>query len=103
MDKASGNVRVQVCYAKPDIVLLRDVSLPAGSTVQAAIVQSGILDDMQEIDLLTCRVGIYAKLKSLETILRDGDRVEIYRPLIADPKESRRRRADRKTVTSRTL
>lgn len=96
MDKAAGNLQVQVCYAKPGITLLRDVSVPPGATVQAAIVQSGILDAMPEIDLSTCRVGIYAKLKTLETVLREGDRIEIYRPLLADPKESRRRRADKK-------
>lgn len=100
MDKAAGNLQVQVCYAKPEIQLLRDVSVPPGTTLQAAIVQSGILDDMPEIDLSTCRVGIYAKLKTLEAILRDGDRIEIYRPLIADPKESRRRRADIKSTAN---
>ncbi|MDP3843091.1 MAG: RnfH family protein [Oxalobacteraceae bacterium] len=97
MDKPAGNLQVQVCYAKPEIQLLRDVSVPPGTTLQAAIVQSGILDEMPEIDLSTCRVGVYSKLKTLEAILRDGDRVEIYRPLIADPKESRRRRADTKS------
>lgn len=95
MDKAAENVQVQVCYAKPEIQLLRDISVPRGTTLQEAIVRSGILRDMPEIDLLTCHVGIYAKLKTLETILRDGDRIEIYRPLIADPKESRRRRANK--------
>lgn len=95
MDKAAENVQVQVCYAKPEIQLLRDISVPRGTTLQEAIVRSGILRDMPEIDLLTCRVGIYAKLQTLETILRDGDRIEIYRPLIADPKESRRRRANK--------
>ncbi|MEO8599755.1 MAG: RnfH family protein [bacterium] len=96
-DKTIGNVQlqVQVCYAKPEIQLLRDLSVPPGTSLQAAIVQSGILDDMPEIDLMSCRVGIYAKLKTLDAILRDGDRIEIYRPLIADPKESRRRRADK--------
>ncbi|MEO6354053.1 MAG: RnfH family protein [Burkholderiaceae bacterium] len=98
MDKAAGNLQVQVCYAKPGIVHLRDVSVLPGTTLQAAIVQSGILSDMPEIDITTCRVGIYAKLKTLETILKDGDRIEIYRPLIADPKESRRRRAGIKSA-----
>lgn len=90
-----AQIQVQVCYAKPEIQLLRDLSVPPGTTVQTAIVQSGILVDMPEIDLMSCRFGIYAKLKTLDTILRDGDRIEIYRPLIADPKESRRRRADK--------
>lgn len=103
MDKSSDSIRVQVCYAKPEIQRLYDVSVPRGTTLQAAIEQSGILGDMPEIDLLTCRVGIYAKLKTLETILRDDDRIEIYRPLIADPKESRRLRADRKSSANPDL
>lgn len=98
MGKATADLQVQVCYAKPEIALLRDLSVPPGTTLQQAIMHSGILREMPEIDLLICRVGIYAKLKTLETVLRDGDRIEIYRPLIADPKESRRRRADRKTA-----
>jgi hypothetical protein len=55
-----------------------------------------VLQDAPEIDLAVCRVGIYGKLKSMDTMLRDRDRVEIYRPLIADPKESRRKRAAKK-------
>lgn len=100
MDKAAGNLQVQVCYAKPNIQLLRDLSVPPGTTLQAAIVQSGMLHEMPEINLLTYRTGIYAKLKPLETILRDGDRIEIYRPLTADPREARRRRADKKPGAS---
>lgn len=103
MDKSSNSIRVQVCYAKPEIQRLYDISVPRGTTLQTAIEQSGILGELPEIDLLTCRVGIYAKLKTLETILRDGDRIEIYRPLIADPKESRRLRADRKSSANSDL
>lgn len=90
------DIHVQVCFAKPDACILRDLRLPAGTALQDAILRSGILRDAPEIDLGRCRVGIYGKLKALDTVLRDRDRVEIYRPLIADPKESRRKRAEKK-------
>jgi uncharacterized protein len=88
-----GDIRVQVCYARPDTQLLRDLNMRAGATVQAAIEQSGLLQDAPEIDLALFRVGVYGKLKSLDSAVCEHDRIEIYRPLIADPKESRRRRA----------
>ena len=89
-------LQVQVCYAERDVQILRDLAVPQGCTLREAIMQSGVLQEVPEIDLMVLRVGIYGKLKELDTILRDGDRVEIYRPLIADPKESRRRRAEKK-------
>jgi uncharacterized protein len=94
-------LHVQVCYARPDRCWLRDLTVADGCTLNEAIVQSGILDEAPEIDLSGWRVGVYGKLKPLDTVLRERDRVEIYRPLQADPKESRRRRADtRKTGAS---
>lgn len=89
-------IRVQVCYAKPGVQIVKDLRLPAGATVQEAVERSGILQEMPEIDLAIQKTGIYGKLKPLDTILREHDRVEIYRPLIADPKESRRKRADKR-------
>ncbi|HZW14351.1 MAG TPA: RnfH family protein [Noviherbaspirillum sp.] len=89
-------IRVQVCYARPDVQYLRDVTLPSGATLQAAIEQSGVLREFPEIDPAVFRVGVYGKLKTPDTVLRDHDRVEIYRHLIADPKESRRKRAVKK-------
>jgi putative ubiquitin-RnfH superfamily antitoxin RatB of RatAB toxin-antitoxin module len=99
MDDSADPVRVQVCFAKPDVQLLRELKVPAGTSLQDAIRQSGILQDAQ-IDLAACRVGIYGKLKTPDTVLRDRDRVEIYRPLIADPMESRRKRAEKKERTT---
>jgi putative ubiquitin-RnfH superfamily antitoxin RatB of RatAB toxin-antitoxin module len=90
------NIRVQVCFARPDVQILRDLVVPAGTTIADAIGLSGVLSEAPEIDLTVCQVGIFGKLKTLDTALRDRDRVEIYRPLIADPKESRRRRALKK-------
>lgn len=90
------DIRVQLCFAKPDQQILRELLVPEGTTILDAIRRSGVLGDAQEIDLTVCRIGIYGKLKTLDTALRDRDRVEIYRPLIADPMESRRRRAEKK-------
>lgn len=89
-------IRVQVCYATPQRQLLLNVTLAAGATLHQAIKASGLLQQAPEIDISVWRVGIYGKLKTLDTELRDHDRVEIYRPLIADPMESRRRRASKR-------
>jgi hypothetical protein len=88
--------RVQVCYAKPDQQIVQELRVPAGTALHAAITQSGILQRVPEITLETCKVGIYGKLKALDTVLHDHDRIEIYRPLVADPKEARRKRAAKK-------
>jgi putative ubiquitin-RnfH superfamily antitoxin RatB of RatAB toxin-antitoxin module len=90
-------IRVQVCYARPDGQILHDLTVPAGTNLNAAVMQSGILAANPEIDLSVTKVGIHGKLKTLDTLLREGDRIEIYRPLQADPKEARRRRARAKT------
>jgi hypothetical protein len=91
-----ADVQVQICYARPGFVFLRDLAVPEGTILQAAIERSGLLAELPEIDLTASRVGIFGKSRPLETVLRDGDRVEVYRPLIADPKESRRKRAMKK-------
>jgi putative ubiquitin-RnfH superfamily antitoxin RatB of RatAB toxin-antitoxin module len=88
---------VQVCYARPDRQYLRELEVPAGTTLHQAIDSSGVVAEAPEIDLSVWRVGIHGKLKPLDTVLREGDRVEIYRPLTADPKEARRRRAVKRT------
>jgi putative ubiquitin-RnfH superfamily antitoxin RatB of RatAB toxin-antitoxin module len=86
-------LKVEVCYALPDKQVLIPVNLPAGATLQQAIEASGLLEKHPEIDIKKNKFGIYAKLSKLDTVLRDRDRVEIYRPLIADPKEVRKQRA----------
>lgn len=91
-----AKVEVEVCYARPDKVFRQILVLPSGSTIGAAIACSSLLMDAPEIDVETARVGIFGKLKPLDTVLRERDRIEIYRPLIADPKEARRSRAARK-------
>lgn len=87
--------RVEVVYATPAAQRRYAVDLPPGGTVRAAIERSGVLRDHPHIDLVRDRVGVYGKLVALEDVLEEGDRVEILRPLVADPKAARRQRARR--------
>ncbi|WP_322043571.1 RnfH family protein [Paraburkholderia sp. J67] len=91
----SAALSIDVCYALPDAQTRIGVQLPSGATVQQAIDASGILTRHPEIDLTKQKVGVYGKLKPLDTVLVDRDRVEIYRPLVADPKLARQRRVDK--------
>ena len=94
-------MRAQVCYALPDQVFMADIVLPAGATLLQAVKASGVLLKHPEIDMGTQKIGVYGKVKPADTLLRDGDRVEVYRPLQADPKETRRRRAKHKALEGR--
>ena len=87
------SINVEVAYAIPEKQIIRAVNVDAGTTIGAAIVQSGIMMDFPELELEEAKVGIFGKMAAMTTILSDGDRVEIYRDLIADPKEVRRKRA----------
>lgn len=89
-----SDIRVEVVYALPERQYLRSISLVAGSTVEDAINASGLLELRSDIDLTKNKVGVYSRPVKLSDKLNDGDRVEIYRPLIADPKELRRQRAE---------
>ncbi len=89
-----NEIQIEVAYALPSQQVIMPLKLAANSTVEAAIKHSGILEKFPEIDLAQFQVGIFSKLTKLDTLLRDKDRVEIYRPLIADPKEVRRKRAE---------
>ena len=84
---------VEVAYALPYKQSLISIEIKNGSTLKEAIEASGILETFEQIDLKKDRVGIFAKFATLDTILRDKDRVEIYRPLVADPKKARKERA----------
>ena len=86
-------IAVEVAYALPDAQLMLAVDVPPETTVEAAVQASGILQRHPEIDLGRNKAGIFGKLCTLDAGLRAGDRIEIYRPLIADPKEVRRKRA----------
>jgi putative ubiquitin-RnfH superfamily antitoxin RatB of RatAB toxin-antitoxin module len=88
-----AHITVEVVYARPDEQALEQFIVPADSTVEAVIHRSGLLERYPEIDLKTNKVGIFGKAAPLTSGLNDGDRIEIYRPLIADPKEARKKRA----------
>ncbi len=90
MDKM---ISVEVVYGLPEQQELLSLQVVEGTTVQEAIEQSGVLEEFPEIDLCSNKVGIFGKLTRLSQVLREKDRVEIYRPLIADPKEVRKKRA----------
>lgn len=94
-------IRVEVVYALPAEQPILHVSLAEGATVEDAIRASGVLDAHPDIDLAKNKVGIFSKLVKLDEKVRDRDRVEIYRPLIADPKEVRRKRAEEGKVTKK--
>ncbi len=90
---SADKIEIEVCYARPDTQLILPVKVEADCTIEEAIVHSGILEEFPEIDLTATKVGVFGKLAKLNGNLRPGDRIEIYRPLIADPKEVRRKRA----------
>lgn len=91
----SAMIRVEVVYALPQRQELVEVKLPEGATVRQAVEASGLLEKYPDIELdRRNKLGIYAKLVKADSELRDRDRVEIYRPLIADPKAVRKKRAD---------
>jgi putative ubiquitin-RnfH superfamily antitoxin RatB of RatAB toxin-antitoxin module len=95
----TAKMNVEIVYALPHQQPLLRVQLAEGATVEDAIRASGVLDAFPEIDLSRNKVGIFSKLVKLDEKVRDRDRVEIYRPLIADPKEVRRKRAEEGKVT----
>ena len=95
---AEADIAVQVCYALPDSAFLRSLRVPAGTTIEQAVARSGLLQAVPGIDLAVNMVGIYGKRKPLDSVLHEYDRVEVYRPLQADPKEARRRRASGKSA-----
>jgi len=89
------DIAVEVVYALPEKQYQLTVKLAEGSTVEQAIQASGVLELRRDIDLSENKVGIFSRPVKLGDEVQDGDRIEIYRPLIADPKELRRQRAER--------
>lgn len=86
-------ITVEVAYANPEQQVIITLEMPEGATVEQAIKASGLLNKFTEIDEGTLKVGIFGIVCKLEQLLTQADRVEIYRPLIHDPKEARRQRA----------
>ncbi|MEE8340422.1 MAG: RnfH family protein [Xanthomonadales bacterium] len=86
-------IYIEVAYAAPDKQVLLGLSVPEGTTVAEGIEQSAIQGEFPELKMELKTVGIFSHKVPLNHVLREGDRIEIYRPLIADPKEVRRQRA----------
>lgn len=87
-------IKIELVYALPQEQSLLSLEVPPASTIVDAIVLSGLLEKYPEIDLEKGKFGLFGKLSKSDTVLREKDRVEIYRPLLADPKEVRRKRAE---------
>ena len=87
-------MNVGVCYAEAERQLWLRLEVPEGSTVQDAIVLSGVIKQYPSIDLEKQKVGIFGKLAKLDTAIKEGDRVEIYRQIICDPSQVKRRRVE---------
>ncbi|MDP2241598.1 MAG: RnfH family protein [Burkholderiales bacterium] len=96
MDRHDREITVEVVYALPGKQLLVELSVAPGTTALEAITQSGLLARFPQIDPGHQTIGIFGRAVKADAVLQAGDRVEIYRPLVAEPKEARRRRAARK-------
>jgi len=88
-----NEILIEVAYALPQKQIIIPIKVKAGVTAEEAIKASGIIKKFPEIDLSANQIGIFGKLTQLDHVMRERDRIEIYRPLIADPKEIRRQRA----------
>lgn len=89
----SKTIPVEVAYALPAQQMILKLQVAEGATAEQAVLASGITQKFPEIDLTQSKMGVFGKLVKPDTVLREKDRVEIYRPLIADPKEVRKQRA----------
>lgn len=89
----STMMTIEIAYALPHEQTLLALDVQQETTIKEAIIQSGILDKYPAIDIESAKVGIFGKLKKMSDKVRERDRIEIYRPLIADPKEIRKKRA----------
>lgn len=94
-------LRIEVVYALREVQVLLELEMAEGATVRQAVERSGILKRFPEIDLARTGLGIFGKVVLPDTLLRDGDRVEIYRPLIVEPRHGRRERAQQERQRSR--
>ena len=83
-------LEIEIVYGLADRQVLRNMTVAEGTTVREAALQSGLEVEFPELDLQQAPLGIFGKAVKDETVLRDGDRIEVYRPLLIDPKEARR-------------
>jgi len=94
-DVQTDKIQIEVVYGLPKKQALLALSVAKGTSVEEAINASGIINTFAEIDLSVNKVGIWNRAVKLTQVLEDLDRIEIYRPLLADPKEVRKRRAEK--------
>ena len=92
----ADTIHIEVAWGDPGRQVLLELDVEAGTTLIDAIELSGICEQVPEIEVDAGRLGIFSRKKPPDFVLRDGDRVEIYRPLLADPKEIRRKKAAEK-------
>lgn len=97
----ANKINIEVAYAQPEKQSLLSVVIDDGLTVEQAITESDIINLHPEIDLSVNKVGIWNRTCKLQDLVKDGDRIEVYRPLIADPKEVRKRRAEKAKLEGR--
>ncbi len=95
-------IEVQVAYARPDVQVVRAISVPAGTRARAVLMLSGLAAQFAEIDLDHCPLGIFGREISGERELQAGDRLEVYRPLIRDPRTARWEAVAQGTVLGRS-
>ena len=88
-----NEILIEVAYALPQKQMIIPIKVKVGVTAVEAIKASGIIKKFPEIDFKMNQIGIFGKLAQLDHVMRERDRIEIYRPLVADPKEIRRQRA----------
>ena len=86
-------LEIEIVYGLADRQVLKNMTVAEGTTVREAALRSGLEVEFPELDLQQAPLGIFGKAVKDKTVLRDGDRIEVYRPLLIDPKEARRKRA----------
>jgi uncharacterized protein len=96
-------IEIEVAYALPEKQILECLKVPSGTTVAQAIQLSGICNKSSEIQSKDKNLGIFGKLVKSEAILRNHDRIEIYRPITIDPKEKRRKRVEKSIASSKKI
>jgi len=104
MPSTENHINIEVAFARPDVQVIISLTVPEGTTIDQAITLSGVAKKFSEITTINpLKVGIFSKAKKLTDLIQEGDRIEIYRPLIADPKEARRKRAasNKKSTTKK--
>lgn len=92
-------MKIEVAYALPDKQYLFEEEVPEGTTVEVALKQSKLLKEVPDLSL--DKVGIFAQLVTMDTVLKDGDRIEVYRPLKADPRDRRRQKVQKERSESK--